>query len=106
MFDFEIEIMRIGIGMKSHFFDQDDLLLLLEKLFLFLLFVAELPKIHDATHRRRRLWGYLDEIEFVLLRHLQRASGRENAQLFSFWADDPQFLGINFVIDAYAIVAV
>jgi hypothetical protein len=66
----------------------------------FLLLIPEFPVIHDFTYRRISSRRDFHQIKLQCARAFKRFSGRQNADLFAFRADDSHFRHSNPLIDS------
>src|SRR5690606_29282775 len=82
-----LEIAVIGGGAKLQFLDLDQLLLLLGRLGLLLLFELELAVIHDPANRRLGVGLDLDQVESRIHGHLQRFVALQHANVLAFGVD-------------------
>ena len=102
---FDVVIMRISVGSEFDLFHLDNFLLFARFRLALLLFVLEFSEIHDLDDRRICIRRDLDKIKPGLFSKLQAAFRRDDADIFTFCADQADFRGANAVVDAGAGVA-
>ena len=95
------EVVRIDRRAELHFFYLVGVMVLLGFLFFFGLLVAELSVIDQATDRRGRIGGNLDEVHAVSARHVDGFGKGDDSELGAIDADDPDFAGADFAVDPY-----
>lgn len=91
-------IMLIHVDAELYFFQDDLLLVLFCRAFLFFLLVKELAIIHDAAHRRHRRGGNLYQIKTLFPGLSGRILRRHDAKLLAIRADHAYFTCANPLI--------
>jgi hypothetical protein len=101
----DVVVAGIRIGPELDLFDLDDLLLLARFALAFLLFVFELAKIHDLANRRIGVRRNLNQIETGFVGHFHGSGRGHHTDVFAVGADQADFSGTDFFVDARAGVA-
>ena len=96
--DFNPEIVRVDLRTELHLFDFVGVLMLLGFLVPFGLFVSVLAVINQATYGRHRVWRYLDKVDPQGPGHRQRLAERQDSELFSVYANYPDFAGTDLPV--------
>ena len=96
----DAEIMRINARTQLDFLHDRGVLVLAGIFFLLGEFVAELAEVHEPADGRHGVGRNLDEIHGVLPREVDRVGELDDAELLVIHADDADFAGTDFSVDA------
>jgi hypothetical protein len=89
---------------KFDFLDVNLLLFAFRRLVFLVLLEQVLPEIHDATHRRVCCGRHFDEIQSLVVGHIDRCRDAHYPGLFTVRADYPHFGGLDFIVAPDALV--
>ena len=97
-------VMVVGLGTDLDFLDLHHSLVLLGFLLLLLLFVLELAEVHDAADRGFGVGSHFHQVIALLMGHSDSVRTGQDADLFTFRANDPHFAGANLLVAAHAVL--
>src|SRR5690606_10306016 len=98
MFCFEVEIVIVGIRREANLLYFGNLAFRLHFLFLLLLIVEEFIVVDDLAHGWIHLWRDLNQVKFLVLRHLQCFLQRVDANFYVV-ANQSHLRGANVLVD-------
>lgn len=100
----KVKIVRIRVWMETYLFDLSNVLVLLLELFLFRQLVFVFAEIHDLANRGIRSRHNLDQIQSLSHSDTDRLTRRENADLLSFFVNNPDLRRADFGIDSCSLL--
>ena len=101
MLQLDAEIVRINARAQLNFFDGRSVLMLARFFFFLGKFVAVFADFDQATNRRHSVGRNLDKIHAMLARERERIVQRKYPELLVLVADDADFAGADFPVDAH-----
>lgn len=104
MFELDLQVMIADTGTDANFFQLTALLFFPRFPFSFFLIITELGEINDLAYGRIRHRRHFNQVESLILCHLQRFTGRRYAYLRSNIVDKPNLRYSDLIVDAESLV--